>query len=474
MKKLRWLLLLLPFGMFAGIALKSTQFAGGEDGVMHHLIARYAPEHPANLLDHWGKPLYITLSFPFAQFGFYGSVFFNILLAILCAGMLWKTAENLGLTKAWLAPVLLLFSTIYFYSVTSSITEILFSFLLAWGLLLASRHKWVWAAVVISFLPFARSEGNGIIVAWLIGFIMLQQWKAIPFLATGTLLYSLAGWPVYDDFFWVWNMHPYTDASAIYGSGDLFHYVKKSRQIWGNVLYALWIAGSFVFLYRFIRVLGKKEKADKSFYVWLFFVFGSFYIYLVGHSLVWYMGKSASFGLIRVMAAIMPACVLMAMLAFDRFLGLFNPRLKLLFLILPLLLAFSMIQSAFVQNRPPYNGDKEREEILKAAEWYRNSPYYGEKHATYYFAPSVAEAFEIDPFDSEQRKDLSQFLGATDVKPGTLIVWDAHFGPNECHLPVDSLKQRKDLELIYHQEPEEEMRTLNDYKYEIYLFRKRE
>lgn len=468
------LLLLIPFLYFGWIALRSSQFAGGEDGVMHHLFARYVPQHPANLLDHWAKPLYVLLSTPFAQFGFTGSLFFNIVLSVATAYFLWRTADVLKLSFSWIAPAMLFGSTLYFFCVSSAITEILFSFLLAWGLYEASKKRYIPFAIILSFLPFARSEGNGILAIALVGLLYLRAWKAIPFLALGTVVYSIAGSFHFNDLFWVWNNHPYRDASDIYGRGTWYHYVDDPKGIWGIPLFILMCLATLGFAWVIIRNLFKKKLPNEPKAFWLFFVFGSFFTYLVGHSLVWYLGKSASLGLIRVMAAVMPASVLMGHWAFHQIINRLNPNLNIAKSVLAVLLGFICIRGAIHLNKPPYTGDWERQEILKAGDWFRQSPYFESKSKVYYFAPSMADAFVVNPFDPTQRGELSDVvkIAPEEIPSGSIIIWDAHFGPNECRTPVEDIKSLKHLELIYHQVPENPFTTLNGYPYEIYLFRK--
>lgn len=473
MKKFKYLILIVPGLYFAWIAAVSSRLAGGEDGVMHHLFARYVPEHPQNLLDQWAKPLYVLLSVPFAQFGMYGSLLFNVLLAILSMYFVWRTAENLGMESPWLAPALLFSSTIYFYCVPSAVTEILFGFLLSWAIFESSRSRYAMAAALISFLPFARNEGNGLILIFFIGLLVMKQWKAIPWLALGTVVYSIAGSFYFEDLFWVYNKQPYHDASDIYHHGTWWHYVDKSIAIWGIPLYLLWILGTVFMLFRIIKTLIKKEKITQVFWFWLFFVFGSFYVYLTGHTIVWALGKSASLGLIRVMAAVMPACALIGLYAFNKILFELNPNLKGIKMGLSALLFFVAVNSPIEINKPPFHGDMEKEEIAKLGEWFRNSEYFPLQAPLYYFAPSMAEEFRIDPFNKETSGNLVDIGNNPELIPGTIIVWDAHFGPNECRLPVDSLLNREDLEMIHHHVPDREMKTLNNYDYEIYLFRKK-
>ncbi len=472
MRKAQSLFFLIPLFVFTWIAANSSRLAGGEDGVMHHLFARYVPQHPSNLLDHWAKPLYVLLSVPFAQFGMMGSLFFNVLLASLTSWLLYRTAKNLCLSNPWLAPILLFSSTMYFYCVPSGITEILFGFLLTWAFYESSRKNYMLAAIIVSFLPFARSEGNGIIFLFFLAFLQLRQWKVVPLLAVGTVVYSIAGSFYYDDLFWVWNQHPYGDASGIYGHGDWKHFISRKNEIWGMPLYILWILGTVFIGIELLKYFTKRKALHDALAIWVFMIFGSYFLYLVGHTIVWARGISGSLGLTRVMAAVMPACALMATYAMDRIVFQFNPKLKIVTKGLPVLLAFVALFSTWKLNHPPFHGDLEKQELMQAGEWFRDSEFFADRERIYYFAPTVAESFRIDPFNPAQRGDLSEIQWNRDIPSGSIIVWDAHFGPNECHVPIDTLLQRPELELIYHQKPKEKISTLNGYDYEIYLFRK--
>ena len=50
---------------------------------------------------------------------------------------------------------------------------------------------------------------------------MAKKYKAMLFLVTGFLFYSLIGSFYYDDFWWVIHNNPYTGAQHIYGHGGL-------------------------------------------------------------------------------------------------------------------------------------------------------------------------------------------------------------------------------------------------------------
>ena len=76
-------LLSMLFAFLLYLMFKSEGYYGGGDNMTHYRYSRYAFELPKYLIYHWGKPFYTLLSAPFAQFGFNGVRFFNVLISIL-------------------------------------------------------------------------------------------------------------------------------------------------------------------------------------------------------------------------------------------------------------------------------------------------------------------------------------------------------------------------------------------------------
>ena len=56
------------------------------------------------------------------------------------------------------------------------------------------------------------------------------------------------------------------------------------------------------------------------------------------------------------------------------------------------------------------------------------------------------------------------------VKVGELVIWDAHFGPNEGHLPLDNLLKNDAFRLVHLTREKEPFNVLGGYLYEIYFF----
>ena len=222
---------------------------------MHYLLARYVPQHPQNLLDHWGKPLFTLLASPFAQLGFTGAKIYNCLVGVLSAWFTYKTAERLGMKTALASIILLLFAPMYFLGLNSSLTEFTFSLVLIAGFYYITADRFYVAAIILSFLPFARTEG--FILLPIIGLYFIWQKKYIQllFLGLGLVVYSTIGaFYHYHDFFWVFTQNPYAGKNGVYGHSDNFwHFAAGYRDIIGEPQKWLFIIGFVSFLFKVNR-----------------------------------------------------------------------------------------------------------------------------------------------------------------------------------------------------------------------------
>lgn len=131
---------------------------GGADNIWHYYFTKYSYTYPDFFLHHWGKPLFILLGGPFAQFGFYGLKVFNILVGLLTTVVCYRLLGLMQVKFRWTLALLLLFSPLYFIVLQSALTEPLFSLLLVSAVYFCFREKYIAAALVISFLMFSRSE----------------------------------------------------------------------------------------------------------------------------------------------------------------------------------------------------------------------------------------------------------------------------------------------------------------------------
>jgi len=463
-----FIMLLMLAVLFGVLSFFSQGSYGGADDLHHYRLSRYAFSNPQFFFDHWGKPVFTTLSSVFSQFGYNGAKLYNVLAALLAASFAWLLAKNRGLKNDWMIIPFVIFAPVFASLIPSAMTEITGAMLLILAAYLYFKDDYKWAAVIVSFLPFARTEGALIIPLFAAMFLLRKQWKAIPWLVTGLLFYSIVGGIYYGDFLWVINKMPYSSVSAdIYGSGDLLFYISGAKAIWGIPLSLLFVVGLGVHLFSLFKTkLSLKEKDIDEFVLLLLPV-----IVVVGfHSLAWYLGTGA-LALNRFMALIIPPFVFFSLkgfnfletkLSFDR------PNLSL---VLKILVLAIVVRTAFSVYRFPVPvGQKEA--VLKEALAYLVENQL-DQNIIHYYDPHVFFFLGINPHDSSRVVESipSPSNPGEGMTPGSILVWDAHFSANEGRLPLERVMGSDKMELVEVFRPEYPFKVLGNNYYEVYLFR---
>lgn len=441
-------LLTLLLAGFIALVASSTGSHGGEDSFMHYLFARYVPQHPENLLDHWAKPLLTLFLAPFAQFGYTGAKIYNCIAGILTAWFTYKTAQRLGLKSAMASIALLLFAPLFFLCINSALTEVTFAFVLSAGIYLIISNKYLGAAIVLSFLPFARTEG--FIILPIIGLFYLWQkrYTAFFFLGLGLVLYSIVGFFHYDDLLWVFTKNPYAGRNGVYGNGNFWHFLDSYRDIIGQPQKWLFIIG----LLSFFLALNKTAKAgfanaNETSKHWLLII-ACASAYFFAHSTVWYYGIQGSAGLTRVMAGILPLLILVSNRGIEAIYKRIPATLKNIKLAVVFTILFFVVEYPLQRYKLPIQLGSEETMLYKAGDWYKTTKYYETKPKVYYFAPTVGIAFDIDPFDFNQRDFLHNAKQSDVVPQGSIVVYDTHFGPLECEYPLEDIKGNPNYKLL--------------------------
>jgi len=433
----RWPYFFFPgmFFLLVVFAFTSSGIYDTGDGVMHYLIAHYSFKHPELLLDHWGKPVYTLLSSPFASFGYNGSVVFNILCFCASSWFAWRIAERLKIPFAFLAAPLCIFAPIALPVALSGLTEPLFALILIAGVYFSVEGKFGVAAIIISFLPFARTEGFFIAVLFGIYFLLRRNYWAAGLLALGTVLYSIIGYFHYHDLFWVYDENPYKGAEAIYGHGSFWHFISLNEFIWGWALTGLLVCGMLFYIFS-PKLNISISKAESI------LILGSFLLFLTLHSVFWWKGLFGSLGLHRVMAATIPLGVLIGLRGLQLiFVYIKNRTVKIT-------MAFLIVGvQIFNTDRPhplPLKMDRNQKTILEATAWMKQNDKLSEKINCAY--PYVAMTCEKDLFDKKQWGDMWGILDRPDLKKGELIVWESHFAEFDIQLPLEKLESDARLE----------------------------
>lgn len=428
------------------ISLHFEGTAGTGDTTMHYLFSRWAFKHPENFLDHWGKPLFTLFSSPFAYFGFSGMKIFNSLVASLVLLFTYLSARELKLKYAWLAPLLLAFSPEYFRLIFSGLTEHFFALVFVVGLYLSFKERFNFSSVVISFLPFARSEGLIILGVFAVYFLVRKKYKALFLLLTGHVVYGLVGLLFfYHDFLWVFTKIPYAHLSSVYGKGPLLHFVQRLNYVIGPVFYILLIISVILKTGSFFKSSWRNER----FVEFLLPVFASFLGFFVAHSLFWYLGIFNSMGLQRVLIDALPAAALMALWGINRLDAMLPEKGTVKKIVLSILVIL-LIQVPIVKT--PYSLhfdrdfylDDEQKLVHEVAAFIKKN--YNDYK--YLYQPSyVSIALDIDHFDSNKRQGIFMSRYPEGYKDKTLVVWDSYFALFDG-ITLERLRSWKHLEEI--------------------------
>jgi hypothetical protein len=461
------LLLLLSAIFFVIMALISRGDYGGADSYWHYFITHYAFRYPGLFLHHWGKPLFTALSSPFSYFGFLGLQLFNILASLISACLAWRLGKKLGLQYSWLVIILTLFAPVYFMLVFSGLTENLCGLVLVWAVYLFFNKRFALAAIIISFIPYARTEGFIFLPLFALALAWNRKWPHMLLLFTGLLFYSIIGYFYYHDFFWTFTQNPYGNKSAnIYGSGSLWSFASQYRELFGMVFTALLLVGIIEYLLPFFRRWNKKLPVDGILLIMLPVV-----LYFAAHSYVWWKGAMGSAGLTRVIAGIIPLAAVLGLKGFNVLLPLLNMKKWLKWtVIIPL--SIFIIKEPFDILPIPFPTGLEERVFDKVYNWIKKEKPIENK--LWVLHPYLVFKLDMNPYDGKTvglNFPLVEEL-TKDTRPGDLMVWDAHFGPNEGRVPLESFMNNKYFELKAFFPSDVSFYNSQGMPYEIYVFRR--
>ena len=464
----KWLIYIFLLALFllqVFFLLFNEKTFGGADSISHFHIAKFAFKYPELFLDHWGKPVYTTLSASFAVFGFKVAQLFNLLAAILTLWFVHKIAKCIYPAGAFYVVILTAFAPIYFLLMNTCLTEILFSLVLVVSVWLFMKNRLIFAAIVLSFLPYVRTESIVILPIFAVAFLLRRSWIPVLLLLTGTIFYSIIGFFVFDDFFWIINRFPYPKGVSIYGSGSLLHFIKKSNYIFGIPFLIVLILGLLSWMSEILKNFSLKNRSLILFII----ITGSWITYFAAHSFAWWSGVGGSLGLLRVIGAVIPLAALTALKGIQFVFEKINNR-KIAVGILAFL-SVAQIFLFFNKSHFPTKADSIDKLVTKSSDFINRELQIGK---VYYFNPQFVFYLGLDPYDKTKSNwgvgDKMQPSNTIDF--GDILIWDAHFGPNEGRLSLEAVEKDKNLQKIKSFVPVEKVTVLGGYDYAIHIFKK--
>jgi hypothetical protein len=422
------------------------------DSIEHFLIAKYSFKHHQLFLHHWGKPFFTLFSSAFAQFGFKGITIFNTLCATLTGLIVYHICKQLKIEQAWIAPLFALFTPIYYVVIISGLTEIFFGLVLTLSIFLFLKHRFTLGAILISFLPFVRSEGYLLLPLFAMVLAYHKKWTSIFLLGSGFIIYSVAGYFYYHDLLWVIHENPYKGAEDIYGSGSLFWFVSKNEFLLGTPLVILFLLG----------LISYALKKNASSFEEKILIIGGFAVYFLAHSVFWWRGIFGSLGLIRVIAGVAPLSAIVALRGFNFLLH--SIKNTLVQKILTGLIILLVIWMPFKQHQFPRPIDHEATLIKETTTWLKTNNLDNRKLFSLY--PYIPLLLNKDPFDGREHSGLWS-SSLANIQKGDIIIWESHFCPQEGRVPLEKFTADPQVELLkqYHTEDK-------NLPFDIYIFQR--
>lgn len=470
-KKVAPYLLLITGVALAIIQLLSTGVNGETDSITHYQIARYAFKYPQLFFDHWGKPLFTLLSAPFAQLGYIGSVVFNLLCGLWSSWFAYLIAKRLGYRNAWAAIIFTVFTPVYLFIMYTSLTEILFSLILISSIYFFLSKQYLGASLLISFIPFARTEGLMFVILFIPALAWMKQYKALPLLFTGFFVYSIFGWAIHHDFLWFFTKMPYgSGGSELYGSGSFWFYFGKMNYILNYPLLIIETIGLVMILLG-VRTELKNLNDVRQVTLYLLII-PAFLGFILVQSFLWWQGLMGVLASTRFMACILPLGAILALRGYNWLLSKMQSH-KAVNKIAAAIMISGIIIVPFTYRVVPMKTGKNFAVMENLASWLKKSPYAN--HRAFYSDPMFPFYMNIDPYD--KTKCFSAYTHentnpAKMMKARELLIWDAQFSGFEGKLKYDSLIKNNDLRLLNVFIPKESFTIIGGEKYKIAVFMK--
>lgn len=448
-KYIFFIVLVLCLIITATTILSSNATYDYGDGIQHYLIAKFSWNHPELLLDLWGKPIFTLLSSPFAQFGLKGMVVFQLLCTVASSIFAFLILKKFNLSYAWAVPVFIFFSPICFAVINSGLTEILLGLFLILCLWLLLQEHYAIACIVFSFAPFVRPESY-LIFPLLISYLLIKKkFIHIPLLLTGILIFTIIGYFHFKDILWIIHNN-YGIEQNYPQKGKLLHYVLNYKMIWGRTHAYIFLIGTILISYNFIKSIFQSTihlnyNLENFFIILLPIIF----IFILHTLMNWLPGLNNNLGMLRYLSSIIP---LSSIVSIHSFLLLQKIPIKnYIKNIFVLIIAFIIGQQPFSTGFSSFQLSNEQIVINEASDFLLKNFNLNNKHICY-LHPHITTQLNLDPFDNSKvtliwsldKNHLSE------LHDSTFILWDSHFSPQEGRLPLSALISNKNFSVLQH------------------------
>jgi hypothetical protein len=399
---------------------------GGLENIFQYRNAKFSYEHPKLLLG--SNPFYTLLLAPFSQFGYLIAKAFNLLLAVFTLLLSARIVNKLFPGGELFTLILIAFSPVFFQLSASCLPDILFGFFLVAAIYLFISKRFFYSALVISFIPFVLTQGFLILLVFALVFILIRTYRFIPFLLTGTVLYSIAGFIELGDFLWLGQNYQ----ESFEGSRSFLQPAQNIQSAMGIPLTILAVAG---LIYLGIETLKKFSLRNPNALHFILIAGSalSFFIYTFffrENSIVPFFESS--------IGAVIPLLAISGMKMFEVLIKNFKNKNVTIFLFSVFAL-FQVIQ-LFLHNSMLIKATQEEKLMEKGAAYLRfNEP----ESKLIYFNPLLAHFLELDPYyESLANRSVSdKQQPSNSMDWSDVLVWDSGYGRNDGGLELKNLEK---------------------------------
>ena len=460
------------------VALFSVKHYADSESMNHYFIVESVFTNPVMALDHWGKPLFIALSSLFSLFGDRGVMIFNVIVMLLSALISFKLSRKLGATVSFIAPVLLIFAPVYYPFAQSCLTEPLFGLVAVLSAYLFVNKRFTLAAIIVSFIIYSRSEGMLFVPLYGVALLVKNQWKSLPFLATGFVSYSFLGALLGKGFFWYFYDYPYSSIVSFYGTGPFWNWFTHYDSIVG-LPFAILIVASFVYLVQQALFKVKNSFRSKDF-VLTYLVLVPSAIYIFGHSFLWYKGWSASVGLPRIVGGVLPLIAVFSTLGINKLLSLVPWAFfykKGHFLVLSFWTIWMIVYTFYGKESVILSQPNDMNNLInESIYWLEKEGYPRGSESIVVYKTDYFVHYGLNPKKEESflktnihRREHPE----NELMSGDLIVWDGQTSPNEGGISFISLDTNSHFQKLTSFYPPTNFTVLGGGNYFITIFKRK-
>ncbi|MFZ1730168.1 MAG: hypothetical protein WBQ23_15380 [Bacteroidota bacterium] len=487
-----WYLIPLLVLLYYWFSHGSTGFYQ-DDEIGHYRNIRQFWGEPFSIMGNQPKPGWKILMVLPGLFGFTGVLIAHCFVAALTVVMTYKLGRAMKMKNASFAALFLAAQPLYLQLSFRTYSEITAALFIVLSLYFYYKERWIWAALASSYVFSIRQEFALVSIGLGVLFLMRKQWLPFLLLAWTPVVLALIGWLATGNPMWMLDDMQRIGLGVDVPHKPFWHYFETYVYMVGPVVLPLLTLGYLKTFFPFDRL--KPQLNEHGFFFFTFTVmfawavisawdvpnFGANpghwrYLLSVAPLTAIYAAKgvNAMFDGRKpvINYAILGGFTLISFLFLARetngFVLIDQPRYDHVLVIGALLLVYASYASLRILNakvvsallivgligftvyaEKPRKLDDEAGTVKQVAEWYlaqpeefQQRPLYGNHVLFRYFA-------DIDINDTNRDRGL-RLESLEKATPGSVIVWDSHYGNSQFggNVPMDFFQQDPHYKLL--------------------------